>query len=65
MNQSSVPNVFNMIERTYIRKTPTITVRVQKTPLIAKIEGAFVDMSVAVDTSASNLKTEGLSIVGC
>jgi len=33
--------------------------------LIAKIEGAFVDMSVAVDASPSNLKTEDLSIVEC
>jgi hypothetical protein len=65
MNQSSVPNVFNMTERTYIRKTPTMTVRVQKTPLIARMEGAFVDMSVAVDASPSNLKYEGLSIVEC
>jgi hypothetical protein len=65
MNQSSVPNAFNMTERTYIRKTPTMTVRVQKMPLIAKIEGAFVDTSVAVDASPSNLKTEDLSIVEC
>ena len=42
-----------------------MTVKLQKTPLIARIEGAFVDKSVAVDASPSNLNTVGLSIANC
>jgi hypothetical protein len=64
--KSSVPTVFNIIKRTYILAATTKIVKAQKTPLIARIDGALVELSVAVAVpvtvlSLSNLKTEGIS----
>jgi hypothetical protein len=59
INQSSAPTVFNIIDRTNIRARTTSTVKPQKKPLMARIEGALVEVSTGVDVdelSPANLK---------
>jgi hypothetical protein len=51
-----------MIDRTYIRARTTITVKPQKKPLIARIDGAFV--AVTADASADEVSRANLKIVG-
>jgi hypothetical protein len=64
MRKSSAPKVFNIIDRTYIRARTTRTVNPQKKPLIARIDGAFVEVSTGVSDDAvspANLNIEGIA----
>jgi hypothetical protein len=63
---SSTPKVFNITDRTNIRATTTTTVKPQKKPLIAKIDGAFVEVSTGAsvdEVSPANLKIAGIAKV--
>lgn len=65
ISQSSTPNVFNITARTYNLAVITTTAAPQKTPLTARIEGAFVDRSTGpvgiVDAVGSISRIESLS----
>jgi hypothetical protein len=63
---SSTPKVFNITDRTNVRAKTTTTVKPQKKPLIARIDGAFVEVSTGVsvdEVSPANLKIAGIAKV--